>query len=60
MNAFRLGWLTEGDEFWIQMIKDRNITSHTYSKPLENKIYARLQSYYDAYQKLIECFELKL
>lgn len=59
-NAFRLGWLIEGDKFWTQMIKDRYTTSHTYSKPLADKIYMRIPGYYEAYQKLIQTLEQKI
>ena len=30
-ELFRLGWMTEGDGLWNQMLTDRNLTSHTYN-----------------------------
>lgn len=51
-EAFKRGWLIEGDEFWSSMINDRNDTVHTYKKELALKIYSHLNDYFKALQKL--------
>ena len=52
-EAFKLGWLREGDDFWSQMVDDRNQTSHTYNDQTALEIYSRLGSYRDAFSELI-------
>ncbi len=43
--AFELGWVREKEqEQYMQMIDDRNLTSHTYKEDLANQILARIQS----------------
>jgi nucleotidyltransferase substrate binding protein (TIGR01987 family) len=53
-ESFKLGWLSDGDAFWTQMIKDRNNTVHTYNQDLAMKIYSALPSYLKAYKHLHE------
>ncbi|HLB59357.1 MAG TPA: HI0074 family nucleotidyltransferase substrate-binding subunit, partial [Bdellovibrionota bacterium] len=47
-EAFKRGWLTEGDELWSAMIDDRNDTVHTYNKEIALKIYSHLNRYFKA------------
>ena len=53
-EAFKLGWLAEGDTFWSRMIADRNLTSHTYNQKTALDLYSRLPGYRKAYQGLLE------
>ncbi len=51
-SSFQQGWLSEGDDFWSEMIEDRNLTSHTYHEPTAIEVYADLPKYLNAYQRL--------
>lgn len=45
--AMQNGWIAESDEgMWLEMIKDRNLTTHTYEQALAKLILARIQSNY--------------
>lgn len=58
-EAYRLGWLTEGDKFWTQMILDRNLTSHTYDQKIAMELYQRLGSYEKAFTRPLELLSKK-
>ncbi len=49
--AYQAGWLHE-EELWLQMLDDRNVTSHTYDEPLAAEIYEHIQRYFPELQKL--------
>lgn len=56
-EAFKLGLLHHGD-IWMEMIRDRNLTSHTYNQETARTIAsAILNSYYPEFTKLVETFE---
>ena len=42
-EAFRLGLIEDGER-WMQMIQDRNLTSHTYNKPTAEAIVANISN----------------
>ena len=44
-EAFRLGLIDDG-ETWMQMIQDRNLTSHTYNRPTADAIVANISGLY--------------
>ena len=45
--ALQNGWILMPDEpRWLQMIKDRNLTSHTYEQELAKEILKRIQQDY--------------
>lgn len=51
-EAFTLG-LIENGEAWMQMIKSRNITSHTYDEGTANEIIALIKDlYFEALEEL--------
>jgi nucleotidyltransferase substrate binding protein (TIGR01987 family) len=51
-EAFRLGLIADG-ETWMQMIQDRNLTSHTYNRSTADAIAAHVgQVYLAAFQQL--------
>ena len=41
-KAYALGWI-EGEVSWLTMMKDCNLTSHTYKEALAEEIFGRLQ-----------------
>ena len=55
--AFRRG-LIENGEAWMEMIKSRNLTSHTYDEAVASKIVsAILQSYFSEFEALTATLE---
>jgi len=41
--AFELGWIAEGEhDGWINMIADRNLTSHTYKEDIADAVLRRI------------------
>jgi nucleotidyltransferase substrate binding protein (TIGR01987 family) len=42
-EAFRAGWLAD-ETAWLQMLRDRNETSHTYNETVARRIYANVRS----------------
>ncbi|NTV26785.1 MAG: nucleotidyltransferase [Chlorobiaceae bacterium] len=56
-SAFKTGLIEEGD-VWMEMIKSRNLTSHTYNQDIADEIaQAITQSYLDAFRMLLDTFE---
>jgi nucleotidyltransferase substrate binding protein (TIGR01987 family) len=49
--AYQLGWIKE-ESLWINMLIDRNQTSHTYKEDLAQAIYLKLGSYYEQLRQL--------
>lgn len=43
-GAYAQGWL-DTEQIWLDMIEDRNRTSHTYKEKLARAVYARLPDY---------------
>jgi nucleotidyltransferase substrate binding protein (TIGR01987 family) len=52
-HAYRRG-LLDREQLWIDMLKDRNLSSHVYNAETARQIFARLPSHYRA---LRDCFE---
>ncbi|MCW7554546.1 nucleotidyltransferase substrate binding protein [Endozoicomonas gorgoniicola] len=50
-QAFAAHWFDD-EKAWLSMLKDRNLTSHTYKEDLALEIYRRLPSHYQAMQAL--------
>lgn len=51
-EAFQKGLIANG-EIWMEMIKSRNKTSHTYNKAVASEIVEKIQSnYYQAFKEL--------
>jgi nucleotidyltransferase substrate binding protein (TIGR01987 family) len=56
-EAFNLGLIENGD-VWLEMINDRNLTSHTYNEATTQKIISHIvQDYYTEFKLLIEKLE---
>lgn len=43
-QAYRLGWLSD-EQQWLDILKDRNLTLHTYREPLALEIYRRIPAH---------------
>lgn len=43
--AYAAGWLAD-EEAWLQMLRDRNKTSHVYSEAAGREIYRNIQAHY--------------
>lgn len=53
-QAFRLG-LIANEPLFSEMVKNRNLTSHTYDEDLADKIYSELHGYTQELAKFIKC-----
>jgi nucleotidyltransferase substrate binding protein (TIGR01987 family) len=45
--AFTMKFIQD-ELIWLNMMEDRNITSHTYRESLAKEVYLRVKNYYDA------------
>ena len=45
-------WLLVGEEVWVQMLQDRNLSVHTYTEELANQLYPRLPRYLPAFRQI--------
>ena len=59
-EAFRLGYLKEGDTFWSQMIEDRNLTSHSYDQKVALALYQRLNQYCAPFEAILQKLQARL
>jgi nucleotidyltransferase substrate binding protein (TIGR01987 family) len=61
-DAFQAGWLAD-EEAWLQMLKDRNETSHVYDEEMALRIVGNIQQYFPemkaTFLKLKERYEVK-
>ena len=46
--------LIDNEDIWIKMLKDRNMTSHTYDEKLADEIYIRIKSYVPELRNLLD------
>jgi nucleotidyltransferase substrate binding protein (TIGR01987 family) len=44
-RALQAGWLMD-ETLWLQMLRDRNETSHVYDEALAKKIYKHIKNYF--------------
>jgi nucleotidyltransferase substrate binding protein (TIGR01987 family) len=60
-QAYQFRWFND-ERMWLDMLRDHNLTSHTYKKILADEIYQRIKTYYpemrDTYNRLKEIFSL--
>ena len=56
VEAFSAG-LIDDDPGWIEMGRDRNITSHTYNEQLADEIYGRISRHFKLFEKLEKALE---
>jgi nucleotidyltransferase substrate binding protein (TIGR01987 family) len=53
-EAFQRGLIEQGDQ-WMEMIKSRNQTSHTYNKNVADEIVQKIQTeYFDQFAKFLQ------
>lgn len=52
-EAFAVG-LIDNEDLWVQMLSDRNMTSHTYDEKLANEIYQRIKKYVPEFKKITQ------
>lgn len=50
-EAFSLGWIDD-EEIWFEIIKARNMATHVYRQKLAEELYSRLDSFYQAFERL--------
>jgi nucleotidyltransferase substrate binding protein (TIGR01987 family) len=50
------GWILQSDEArWLQMIRDRNLTSHTYRQAIADEVLGRIQAdYIELFDQLLK------
>ncbi|MCB0392493.1 MAG: nucleotidyltransferase substrate binding protein [Bdellovibrionales bacterium] len=59
-EAFKLGIIEDG-EAWMDMIKSRNLSSHTYNKETADKVVNNIvSSYYKCFSDLIKVLDKKV
>jgi len=51
-TALRLGWIGD-DQIWLDMLEDRNRTSHTYNEQTAEEIFSRLPRYHAVLVQLL-------
>ncbi len=54
--AFQLK-LIDYDEKWLEMLEDRNLTTHIYKEEKADEVYSRLSGYLNLFQKLLSKLE---
>ena len=50
-HAFASGDIQD-EKIWLEMLKDRNLTSHTYDEPLACEVFSHLPKYFNALNSL--------
>lgn len=59
-EAFAAGLIEEGD-VWLEMLDDRNLTSHTYDQSTARRVYEKVKNrYYPAMSKLKEAISREI
>lgn len=51
-EAFAVGLIND-EYLWLQMLSDRNMTSHTYNEKLADEIYERIKKYVPELKKIV-------
>jgi nucleotidyltransferase substrate binding protein (TIGR01987 family) len=49
--AYKQGWI-EDEDLWLSMLRDRNLTSHTYKIDLALEIYGRIKAYHPEMKRI--------
>lgn len=55
-TAFQLN-LIDYDKSWLNILEDRNLTSHIYSFDYASEVYGRLDNHLKLFQKLLDKFK---
>ena len=57
-QAFRAGWLAD-EAAWLQMLRDRNETSHTYNEATARRIYANVRAGFPEMERTCRLLEAR-
>lgn len=52
-RAYQAGWFSD-ETAWLQMLEDRNETSHIYNEAMARRIYARIRGYFPEMERVYE------
>ena len=52
--------IIDDENSWLQMLKDRNLTSHTYDEELANQMFKRIQTYVPLMRSLVNRIKKEL
>ncbi|MFA5032787.1 MAG: HI0074 family nucleotidyltransferase substrate-binding subunit [bacterium] len=55
-SAFQLN-LIDYDEIWLNMLNDRNLTTHLYKEEYAEEVYSRLLNYLGLFKKLLKALK---
>jgi len=55
-DAYKQG-LIEYEEIWVELVKTRNATAHTYKEELADKVYGQLPQALGAFKKLLSAIK---
>lgn len=58
-QAYQIGWIDD-EVIWLNMLRDRNLTSHTYNEFQADEIYKNFPGYLEKLKKSCEILEKKL
>ena len=57
-QAFNLGWIKD-EGLWLDMLRSRNLTSHTYDEETAKRVYNRIRDYFPYLKELFSFLEAK-
>jgi nucleotidyltransferase substrate binding protein (TIGR01987 family) len=58
-KAFQ-GHLINHEQIWLKMLKDKNMTSHTYDEQLADQIFSRIKSYISVLRETYDSLHNKI
>lgn len=58
-KAYQAKWLQD-EKVWIQMLQDRNRTSHVYEEEIAREIFSRIPDYYKTMRETVSVIEGKV
>jgi len=58
-QAFQIGWLTD-EAAWLELLRDRNQTSHAYDEALARAIYERVRDNFPELERVLAALRLRL
>ncbi len=57
-EAYKLEWL-DNEDLWLNMLEDRNLTSHTYKEEIAKDIFRKIPTYYEAINQVYTKLKIK-
>ncbi|HVM96201.1 MAG TPA: nucleotidyltransferase substrate binding protein [Candidatus Acidoferrales bacterium] len=58
-QAYQAGWLSD-ETAWLDMLRDRNQTSHTYNEELARQIYGRIKFHFPEFERTLPTLARRL